>query len=55
MQVELDAQSQKYLVIDTIEGLMKFKHMHNGGKPASGIFQSFIENELNLFHTKLLK
>lgn len=50
MQVELDAQSQKYLVIDTIEGLMKFKHMHNGG-----IFQSFIENELNLFHTQLLK
>ena len=46
LQVELDEDAKKYLVINTMKGLMQFQRMPNGVKPASGIFQRYIENEL---------
>ena len=47
LQIELDPDSRKYLVINTITGLKEFTRMPYGVKPASAIFQRKLENELN--------
>ena len=46
LQVELEEDSRKYLVINTSRGLKEYTRMPYGVKPASGIFQRFIENKL---------
>ena len=46
LQVELNEESKKYLVINTMKGLQEITRMPYGVKPASGIFQRFIENAL---------
>ena len=38
-QVELDGESRKYMVVNTLDGLKQFNRMPNGIKPASGNFQ----------------
>ena len=46
MQLELDEESQKFLTINTSNGLKHFTRLPYGVKPASGIFQRVIENAL---------
>ena len=46
LQVERDDESQKYLTINTSKGLKQPTRMPYGVKPATGIFQRFIENAL---------
>ena len=46
LQMQLEEQSQKYLTINTSKGLRQYTRMPYGVKPASGIFQRFIENKL---------
>ena len=46
LQVELDDELQKYLTINTSKGLNQPTRMPYGVKPATGIFQIFIENAL---------
>ena len=53
LQVELDDKSQKYLMINSSKGLKKPTRMPYGVKPATGIFQRFIENALlKIFHAQ---
>ena len=53
LQVELDDKSQKYLMINSSKGLRNPTRMPYGVKPATGIFQSFIENALlKIFHAQ---
>ena len=47
LQIQLEEQSQKYLTINTSKGLKQYTRMPYGVKPASGIFQRFIENKLS--------
>ena len=47
LQMQLQEQSQKYLAINTSKGLKQYTRMLCGLKPASGIFQGFIENKLS--------
>ena len=46
LQVELHKESKRYLVINTSRGLKEYTRMPYGVKPASGIFQRYIENAL---------
>ena len=46
LQLELDDDAKKLLVINTNKGLKEFQRMANGIKPASAIFQKVIENIL---------
>ena len=46
LEVELDDKSQKYLKTNTSKGLKQPTRMLYGVKPATGIFQRFIENTL---------
>ena len=46
-QMQLEEQSQKLLTIITPKGLKQYTRMLYGVKPASGIFQRFIENKLS--------
>ena len=46
LQVELDGESQKYLPTNTSRGLKQPTRMSYGVKPATGLFQRFIENAL---------
>ena len=46
LEVELDDKSQKYLKTNTSKGLKQPTRMLYGVKPATGIFQRFIENAL---------
>ena len=46
LHMQLEEQSQKYLTINTSKGLKQYTRMPCGVKPASGIFQRFIENKL---------
>ena len=47
LQMQLEEQSQKYLTINTSKGLKQYTRMSYRVKPASGIFQRFIENKLS--------
>ena len=47
LQVELNEESQKFCVINTCKGRRQYTRMPYGIKPASGIFQKLIENQLN--------
>ena len=46
LQLELDDDAKKYVVINTSKGLMEFQRMANGIKPASGRFQNVMESIL---------
>ena len=46
LQIELDDNAKKLLVVNTSRGLMEPQTMPYGMKPASGIFQAHIENAL---------
>ena len=55
LQVELDDESQKYLAINTSKGLKQPTRISYGVKPATGIFQRFIEDALaNILYTTAL-
>ena len=45
--MQLEEQSQKYLTINTSKELKQDTRMPYGVKPASGIFERFIENKLS--------
>ena len=47
LQMQLEEQSQKYLTINKSKGLKQYTRMSYRVKPASGIFQRFIENKLS--------
>ena len=47
LQVELNEEFQMFCVINTCKGLRQYTQMPYGIKPASGIFQKLIENQLN--------
>ena len=53
--MQLEEQSQKYLTINTSKGLKQYTRMPYGVKPASGIFQRFIENKLSNIPYTVLK
>ena len=44
--MQLEEQSQKYLTKNTSKGLKRYTRMPYRVKPASEIFQRFIENKL---------
>ena len=44
LQVELDRESKKYMVINTSKGLKQYNKMPNGVKPATGLFRRFLES-----------
>ena len=46
LQVELHEDSKQYLVINTSRGLKEYTRMPYGVKPASGVFQRYIEHAL---------
>ena len=46
LQVELDAESQKYLVINTHKGLLRFNRLPYGVASAPAIFQQIMEQIL---------
>ena len=46
MQLELDEESRKFMVINTHKGLKRYNTMTYGVKPATGIFQRIMENLL---------
>ena len=55
LQVELNIESQKFCVINTCKGLCQYIQMPLGIKPALGIFQKLIENQLNDIPMKVVK
>ena len=55
LQIELDEESKKYLVINTIKGLKEFTRMPYGVTPASAIFQRKLEQALNCVPMTVVK
>ena len=55
LQVELHPESRKYLVINTLKGLMEFTRMPYGVAPASAIFQRKLEQELRDVQMTVIK
>ena len=55
LQVELEANSRKYLVINTIKGLKEFTRMPYGVTSASAIFQRKLENALSTVPMTVVK
>ena len=45
LQLELDDDSKKMMMLNTNKGLMECQRMTDGMKPASGIFQRMMDNE----------